>query len=60
MEVPKKEHGKIEVLEAKKKEIENLQKFGIFIETRTSARYARLVLVPPGGFVCEPICLMGP
>ena len=23
---------------------------------RTSARYARLILIPPGWFVCEPIC----
>ena len=28
IEVPKKEHGKKEVLEAKQREIENLQKFG--------------------------------
>ena len=38
VEVPKKEHRKFEVLEAKKKEMENLQKFGTFVKVEDEGR----------------------
>ena len=38
VEVPKKEHGKLEVLEAKKKEMENLHKFGTFVKVKDEGR----------------------
>ena len=38
VEVLKKEHGKLEELEAKKNEMENLQKFGTFVEVEDEGR----------------------